>query len=623
MLQRQGLDGEGVIEALPIDGHVAAVRAHLARHRAAVLTAAPGAGKTTRVPPALVDRGRVIVLQPRRVAVRAVAARIAEERGWTIGREVGWHIRFERTFTADTRLLVVTEGILTARLQQDPLLSDVATIVLDEFHERSLHLDLGLALARQAWLARDDLHLLVMSATLDAAPVARFLDDCPVLARARHAPSAAGRLRAGRDGGRGGAARCCRAPPARSCASCRAAARSNGPAPRSARSCPAASRWWPLHGSLDGAAQDAAVRAAPARRVILATNIAETSLTVPGVSAVVDTGLVKIARYDADRGLDALVTERVTLDSADQRAGRAARLGPGVVRRLWDARDRLRPAREPDIARVDLAGPGARRAGVGRPPRRVRVVRGAAGRRGGRRARAAATPGRGDRSGATPPPSRRSGRRLQRLPVHVRLARILDRGRRGARTSRRRAPCSRRAAPRRRRPAPARGRQPATCSPTSIASPSSRLTCGASPTNWRAWPARRAGARRRPSEDELRRALFTGYADRLARRRGGAGGKVRLASGHGAVLGRESGVRDGEFLVALDLSAAARDGVAEARIHAASRVEPTGSRRPASRSSIGSTPASGRVRAGAGGALRHARPERDPGGRRSRDRPPG
>ncbi len=130
-----------MIEALPVDGHVAAVRASLARHRAAVLTAAPGAGKTTRVPPALVDRGLVMVLQPRRVAVRAVATRIAEERGWTIGREVGWHIRFERTFGADTRLLVVTEGILTARLQQDPLLSEVATLVLDEFHERSLHLD--------------------------------------------------------------------------------------------------------------------------------------------------------------------------------------------------------------------------------------------------------------------------------------------------------------------------------------------------------------------------------------------------------------------------------------------------------------------------------------------------
>src|SRR4029453_10206923 len=109
-----------------------------------------------------------------------IASRIAAERGWTLGREVGWQIRFERRFTADTRLLVVTEGILTARLQHDPLLSDVTTVVLAEFHERSLHVDLGLALARQAWLARPDLRLLVMSATLDAAPVARYLGDCPI-----------------------------------------------------------------------------------------------------------------------------------------------------------------------------------------------------------------------------------------------------------------------------------------------------------------------------------------------------------------------------------------------------------------------------------------------------------
>ena len=123
----------------------------------------------------------MILLQPRRVAARAVATRIAQEQGWTIGREVGWQIRFERRFSSDTRLLVVTEGILAARLQQDPLLSDFTTIVLDEFHERSVHADLGLALARQAWLARTDLRIVVMSATLDVGEVARFLDGAPVL----------------------------------------------------------------------------------------------------------------------------------------------------------------------------------------------------------------------------------------------------------------------------------------------------------------------------------------------------------------------------------------------------------------------------------------------------------
>src|SRR4029450_12503740 len=164
---------------LIIDEHVADVRDALARRRAVVISASPGAGKTTRLPPALIDAGPPILLQPRRMAARAVARRIAEEREWTLGREVGWHIRFEKRATRDTRLLVVTEGILTARLRQGPLLSDFSTIVLDEFHERSVHLDLGLALARQAWLARTDLRIVVMSATTGGQPRARFLGGGP------------------------------------------------------------------------------------------------------------------------------------------------------------------------------------------------------------------------------------------------------------------------------------------------------------------------------------------------------------------------------------------------------------------------------------------------------------
>src|ERR1700704_2642009 len=162
--------------ALPIDSHIDQIVEHVRRSRAAVITAAPGAGKTTRVPPALLADGPVILLQPRRVAARAIAARMAEERGWTLGREVGWQVRFEKRFSAETRLLGVTEGILTARLQSDPLLSGFTTIVLDEFHERSIHADLALALSRQAWRARDDLRIVVMSATLESAAVSAFLD---------------------------------------------------------------------------------------------------------------------------------------------------------------------------------------------------------------------------------------------------------------------------------------------------------------------------------------------------------------------------------------------------------------------------------------------------------------
>src|SRR4051794_16924496 len=160
---------------LPIDPHLAEITEHVRRARTAVIVAPPGSGKTTRVPPALAGLGRTILLQPRRVAARALARRIAFERGWTIGEEIGWQIRFERRFSRDTQLLVATEGILTARLQSDPLLSDFRVVILDEFHERSIHADLALALVRQALDARDDLAVIVMSATIDAEPVARFL----------------------------------------------------------------------------------------------------------------------------------------------------------------------------------------------------------------------------------------------------------------------------------------------------------------------------------------------------------------------------------------------------------------------------------------------------------------
>ena len=319
-----------------------------------MIVAAPGAGKTTRVPPALVADGPVMLLQPRRMAARAIAARIAAERGWTVGRDVGWQVRFERQSSAATRLLVVTEGILTARLQNDPLLSDFRTIVLDEFHERSIHADLAIALARQAWRARDDLRLVVMSATLDAASVSAFLDGCPVIdVPGRLHPVAVEYL------------------PGRSVADAAAdlLARTSGQvlcflpgageieraAGELSQKAAAGAEILALHGTLPSAAQDRALAPSSRRRVILATNIAETSLTVPGVTAVVDSGLHKIARYDAARGIDSLETERITADAAEQRAGRAGRLAPGIAWRLWDARDRLRPHREADIHRIDLS----------------------------------------------------------------------------------------------------------------------------------------------------------------------------------------------------------------------------------------------------------------------------
>src|SRR5262245_65954344 len=281
-----------------------------------------------------------------------MARRIADERGWTIGREVGWHVRFERQFTAETRVLLATEGVLTARAQADPLLSEFQTIVLDEFHERSIHADLGLAFAKQAWLARHDLRVAIMSATLDAAQVARYLGGCAVVDVAgplhpleiRYRPNLAlnDGVREAMAGTTGHVL--CFLPGA----------------PEIARAMSdvgnADADVVPLHGSLSAADQDAAIAPALRRRIVLATNIADTSLTVPGVTAVIDTGLHKVARHDPARGIDSLETERISRDAADQRAGRAGRERPGLAIRLWHEADRLRPHREPDVARLDLAG---------------------------------------------------------------------------------------------------------------------------------------------------------------------------------------------------------------------------------------------------------------------------
>ncbi len=309
---------------LPIDAHVERVRDALGRARAAVLVAPPGSGKTTRVPPALVGEGRVFLLQPRRVAARSIARRIAEERGWTPGHEVGWQVRFERRFRPDTRLLVATEGILTRRLQSDPLLESFRTIVLDEFHERTVHADLALAFARQAWRARDDLRILVMSATLEASAVAAFLDGCPVIEGTGRPHPIEIRYEPGRPlaeavraaiAGPGGHVLCflAGAPEIR-----RAQGELRGLG---------GARVLPLHGTLSAEDQDQALAPSAERKVILATNVAETSLTVEGVTDVIDTGQHKVLRYDASRGLDRLELERI-------------------------------PAhREPEIERVDLAGP--------------------------------------------------------------------------------------------------------------------------------------------------------------------------------------------------------------------------------------------------------------------------
>jgi ATP-dependent helicase HrpB len=567
---------------LPIDPFIPEVVTRLRESRAAVLTAAPGAGKTTRVPPALTKDGAVILLQPRRVAARTIARRIAGEQGWTLGAEVGWHVRFERRFSPSTRLLVATEGILTARFLQDALLSGFRTIVLDEFHERSIHADLGIALAKQAWLARDDLRILVMSATIDPRPVSDYLGGCPVVTvpGATHPLDViyrpADEVAAG--------VRC-------------ALLRTSGSilcflpgAPEIRRALPAVRAAAPaidvleLHGSMDAAAQDAALAETAGRRVILATNIAETSLTVPGVAAVVDTGLQKVARYDPDRAIDSLETERISRDSADQRAGRAARLGPGLAVRLWSETDRLRLSRQPDIHRMDLSGPMLDILAWGGDPRAIEWFDPPA-----REATDAALEllralGALADDRLTP-----LGRRMQRLPLHPRLARILV----DAAGARHAALACALLSERHFLP------------PRLETTSSDLLSAVGQESDLPPHAARIAidlaksfdGPPRTLDETAFRRALLAGYPDRVGKRRAEGSPRVLLASGHGAVVAAESGVRTGDYLIAIDVQAGKRGEGSEARIRLASVVERAWLTRTSIQREHLFDPASGTVRA--------------------------
>jgi len=352
-----------VVEAMP------ALRAALAQDFVAILTAPPGAGKSTRVPLELLNEPwlatrRIVMLEPRRLAARTVAARMAAQRNEALGDVVGYRIRRESRVSAATRIEVVTEGVLTRMLLSQPDLGGCGLVIFDEFHERSIHADLGLALARRAReMFRPDLRLLVMSATLDEDPLSRALGGAPVVASAgrsfpveiRYAPDD---VPPDRD-------------PAPSVgAAVRRALRDSGGdllafLPGVSEIARVSSALGDLgheidvralHGDLSLEAQQAALQPGPRRRVVLATNLAETSLTIEGVSVVVDSGLARVSRFDSGVGLSRLETVRIARDNADQRAGRAGRLGPGLAYRLWTARtqESLIRSRPPEIAEADL-----------------------------------------------------------------------------------------------------------------------------------------------------------------------------------------------------------------------------------------------------------------------------
>ena len=351
---------------LPVDLLLPSILKSLQHTPRLVIEAAPGAGKTTRVPPALLGivSGEVIVLEPRRIAARLAARRVAWEHNEEIGNTIGYQVRFEDVSSPRTRLRFVTEGILTRRMLSDPTLKAVDAIVLDEFHERHLDSDLALALLQRLQLLRPELLIVVMSATLDGARIADYLDHCPVLRSegrlhplsVQHLPYSAAplhvqvraaveRLRTEGQAGHTlvflpGAAEIRRA-----MRECEPIVQRNG------------SLALPLHGDLSPAEQDRAIQPSSQPKVIFSTNVAESSVTIEGVTAVIDSGLARFAAYSPWTGLPTLQIGRISQASAQQRAGRAGRTGPGRVLRLFAEEDfRQRPKHDaPEIVRSELS----------------------------------------------------------------------------------------------------------------------------------------------------------------------------------------------------------------------------------------------------------------------------
>lgn len=356
---------------LPIDDALPELQSALAAGPYAVLVAPPGAGKTTRVPLALLDApwradSRIIMLEPRRLAARAAAAQMARLLGEEVGQTIGYRVRMDTRVSARTRVEIVTEGVFTRTLLDDPELSGVAAVVFDEFHERSLDGDLGLALTLDAAALRPDLRVLVMSATIDGARVANLLDDAPVIESLGRAfpvethyrePDPLKRLE---DQVTEAVLAALREHDGSALVFLPGQGEITRVAERLAGRVPANTDIAPLYGRLTPTEQDRAIRPAePGRRkVVLATSIAETSLTIDGVRIVVDSGFRRIPVYEPGTGLTTLETRRVSRAGADQRRGRAGRTSPGIAIRLWNEGQTaaLAPFDTPEILAADLAG---------------------------------------------------------------------------------------------------------------------------------------------------------------------------------------------------------------------------------------------------------------------------
>ena len=610
--------------SLPIDEVLPAAVAALKTSRSLVLVAPPGAGKTTRVPPAVLKSGllgnaehpNLVMLQPRRVAARASAQRIAEEQGWELGREVGYHVRFEKKISANTRLRVLTEGILSRQLLADPFLEGIGCVILDEFHERSLHTDVAIAMLREVQqTVREDLILIVMSATLEAEPVAQFLGGCPIVrsqgqlfpieqvyVQPTPAPlpdqvaevvrrTIAGDLRSNEGNGDvlvflPGAEEI----------------------RRTGQQLETLAREEdllvvPLHGSIPFEEQNRALRPADRRKVILATNIAETSLTIEGVRTVIDSGRARVAGYDPQRGLDRLELKWISKASAAQRAGRAGRTAPGHCVRLWTERHHhsLDDYELPEVKRVDLAATVLALHEWGaddprnfrwyeKPPEetlagaeRLLAMLGALSR---------------EVTGKITP----LGKRIMSLPTHPRLARLLleaaDSGmaREGATIA---ALLAEKDVILTDNSIPPWARGPSTIGPSDLLLRMDLLaelersdfrSARDRGVDWMAAKqvvrardellriARRAGeekhvADRAATEEELLKLPLLAYPDRVARRRETNPSNGVMVGGVGVKLAAESVVRQGELFLALDARSDARSTTREALVRVASRVE--------------------------------------------------
>jgi len=595
---------------LPIDDILPELIAALRGGPSVVLIAPTGAGKTTRVPPALLAAGigggrRILMLEPRRIAARAAARRMAEENGWTLGGEVGYQVRFERRAGPETKILVVTEGILVQMLQADPFLEEAGAVIFDELHERSLQTDLSLAMARRVQRqVRPLLPLIAMSATLDPGPVAAFLGGCPTIeSQGRLYPVDLQYLDRPDE----------RPLPGQIASGVRRVLDSTpgdvlvflpgaGEIQRCAEALAglAAERDLAvllLYGDLPAESQDAVLRPTSRRKVVLATNVAETSITIDGVTAVVDSGLVRRLRFDPSTGLDRLELGRISRASADQRAGRAGRQAPGLCLRLWPAYEQaVLPEREtPEIARIDLAGPALQLLAWGEPDlaafdwfeapapeslaAALLLLR-----------QLGAVDGHGVTS---------FGNAMARLPVHPRLARLLIEGHRAGRTREaallaallsERDPFPR---------GPARGTGPRRVSRSDLLDrldsledferrrapgfgDEERLNAGAGRLVLRARNQLADLARRElgkageatHGDEPLLQALLAAYPDRLARRREPRSPRGVLVGGRGVKLAEESAVLEAELFLCVDLDAGRSGALSEALVRKASAVEP-------------------------------------------------